>query len=187
MQAQWEWGQGSHKPRGGSRLPHLPSGTGHVAAIRAAPTVPKGISPSVGSKEAKWCGRLGPRSPESLALLGVGSTTPFHAHGQSTSTWLTVPQADVRGALGAVSWAELRQVTVTSGRAALPASRAQLWRVQEHQCGCKSSQALGVRMTLSSLAPGGRALGGQLSLCLPGSFDSRVHWMHTVPLASAGR
>lgn len=51
---------------------------------------------------------------------------PVHAHSLSTSAWLAVPQADVRGALGAVSWAELRQVTVTSGRAALPASWAQL-------------------------------------------------------------
>ena len=133
--------QDSHKPRGRARFPHLPRGTGHIAAIRPAPTAPKGVPPSVGSKEAKWRGGLGPGPPESLALLGIGGTASLHAHSLSTSTRLTVPQADIRGALGAVSWAERGQVTVTSGRAALPASRAQLWRVGKHQCGCWASPA----------------------------------------------
>lgn len=51
----------------------------------------------------------------------------------------------------------------------------------------QSSQALGVRMTFSTLALGRWALGGQSSLCPPGNFDNRVHRTRTVPLASAGR
>lgn len=189
MQGQWGWSQGSHQPRGGSSFPHLLSGTGHVAATRTSPTVPKGVPTCIGSKDARRRGRLGPRPPESLALLGIRGAMPVHAHSLSTSAWLAVPQADVRGALGAVSWAELRQVTVTSGRAALPASWAQLWRVAKHQGGCWTNQALGVRMTFPILAPGRWALGGrgQSSLCPPGNFDNRVRQTRTVPLASAGR
>lgn len=78
-------------------------GTGYIAAIRAAPTAPKGIPPSIGSMEAKWSSRLGPRAPESLALLSIGGTTPLHAHSLSITTWLAVPQADIWGALGTVS------------------------------------------------------------------------------------
>lgn len=58
----------------------------------------------------------------------------MHTHSLSTSTGLTIPQADVRGTLRAVSWAKLGQVTVSSGRTALPASWAQLWRVGEYEC-----------------------------------------------------
>lgn len=108
---------------------HLPRCAGHVAAIGAAPTAPKGITPSIGCLEAKWCGRLGSRSPKRLALLGIGGTAPVHTHSLSTSTRLTVPQSEVRGALGTISWAELRQITVVSARAALPVSWLQLWRV----------------------------------------------------------
>lgn len=53
----------------------------------------------------------------------------MHTHSLSTSTRLTVPQSEVRGALGTISWAELRQITVVSARAALPVSWLQLWRV----------------------------------------------------------
>lgn len=183
------WSQDAHRPRGEARFPHLPRGTGHITAIRVAPTAPKGVPSSIGSKEAERCGGLGPRPPESLALLGIRGTTSLHAHSLSTGTWLTVPHADIRGALGAVSWAELRQVAVTSGGATLPASWTQLWRVRECQLWGwgKSSQALGVGVTFSTLAPGRWALGGRSSLCPPGNCDSRVHQMRTGPLASAGR
>lgn len=129
------WSQDAHRPRGGARFPHLPRGTGHIAAVSIAPAAPKGVPSGIGSKEAEWCGGRGPRPPESLALLGIGRTTSLHAHSLSSSTGLTVPHADIRGALGAVSWAELGQVTVTSGGATLPASWTQLWRVGECQCG----------------------------------------------------
>lgn len=43
---------------------HLPRGTRHVATTGAAPTVPKGITPSVGCLKAKRCSRLGLRSPK---------------------------------------------------------------------------------------------------------------------------
>lgn len=45
----------------------------------------------------------------------------------------------------------------------------------------KSSQALGVGVTFSTLAPGRWALGGRSSLCPPGNYDSRVHQMRTGP------
>lgn len=50
----------------------------------------------------------------------------MHTHSLSTSTGFTVPQPQVRGALGTVSWAELRQITIVSARAALLTSWVQL-------------------------------------------------------------
>lgn len=125
----------------GRLFPHIPRVTGQVAASRTAPAAPKGIPPSIGSEEARGCGGLGPRPPQSLALLGIGSTAPSHAHSLSAVTRLAIPQADVGRALGAVSCAEFGQVAVPSLWTARPASRAQLWRVSEYQCGCRANPA----------------------------------------------
>lgn len=133
---------------GKTRFLHLPRGTRRVAATGAAPTAPKGITPSVGCLEAKWCSRLGPRSPKRLALPGIGGTAPVHAHSLSTSTRLTVPKPDVRGALSAVSWAELRQITIVCGKAALPTSWAELRREgggYQSRCWAQSPGAQGRR------------------------------------------
>lgn len=53
----------------------------------------------------------------------------MHTHSFSTSTRLTVPKPDIRRTLRAISWAELGQITIVCGKAALPTSWVQLWRV----------------------------------------------------------
>lgn len=50
----------------------------------------------------------------------------MHTHSLSVSTGFTVPQPEVSGALGTISWAELGQITIVSARAALPAGWVQL-------------------------------------------------------------
>lgn len=64
----------------------------------------------------------------------------MHTHSLSTSTRLTVPKPDVRGALRAISWAELRQITIVCGRTALPTSWVQLWKVVSIKVGAGQSQ-----------------------------------------------
>lgn len=64
----------------------------------------------------------------------------MHTHSLSTSTRLTVPKSDVRRALRAISWAELRQITIVCGRAAQPTSWVQLWRVVSIKVGTGQGQ-----------------------------------------------
>lgn len=99
----WGSGQGSRGPRGESRFPHSLGGAGQVAPVRAAPTVPEGVPSRVGRTKAERRGGLGPGSPESLALPGVGGAAALHAHGLAACARLAVPQAHVGRALGAVA------------------------------------------------------------------------------------
>lgn len=76
----------------------------------------------------------------------------MHAHSLSTSTRLTVPKPDVRGALSAVSWAELRQIAIVCGKAALPTSWAELRREgggHQSRCWAESPGAQGSESRMS--------------------------------------